>query len=102
MEINIETFGKTAVLQLDGQFVFDSHKALRAVCAPILANATTDFIQLELSRVEYLDSSALGLMLLMKEKAVNAGKAVQIKGARGTVLQVLEVAKFDRFFELMA
>lgn len=102
MEINIETTGKTAVLQLEGEFVFDSHKVLRAACAPILANTSTDFIQLELSRVKYLDSSALGLMLLMKEKAASAGKAVQIKGARGTVLQVLEVAKFDHIFDVMA
>jgi anti-anti-sigma factor len=102
MEIIMGTVGKTAVLQLDGQFVFDSHKALRAACASIFADTTTDFIQLELSRVEYLDSSALGLMLLMKEKAGKSGKGIQIKGAQGTVLQVLEVAKFDRIFELMA
>jgi hypothetical protein len=40
-------------------------------------------------------------MLLMKEKALSAGKEIQIKGAQGMVLQVLEVAKFDRLFTLL-
>ena len=101
MQVNFTTFGKTAVLQLEGAFVFGSHKALRAACRPILDNQKTEFIQLELSRVEYLDSSALGMMLLMKDKALSAGKTIQIKGAQGIVLEVLEVAKFDRFFALL-
>jgi anti-anti-sigma factor len=101
MQVNLTSFGKTTVLQLEGAFVFDSHRALRAVCRPILDNPNTQFIQLELSHVEYLDSSALGMMLLMKEKALSAGKEIQIKGAQGMVLQVLEVAKFDRLFTLL-
>ncbi len=89
------------MLQLEGAFVFGGHRDLRTVCRPILDNPNTQIIQLELSHVDYLDSSALGMMLLMKEKALSAGKEIQIKGARGIVLQVLEVAKFDRLFTLL-
>jgi anti-anti-sigma factor len=100
MQINIESIGKTAVLQLEGDFVFNSNKALRDACVTVFANASTELVQLELSQVGYLDSSALGMMLLMKEKAGKTGKSLQIKGAQGYVLQVLEVAKFDQMFEL--
>jgi anti-anti-sigma factor len=101
MHINIQNIGITTVLELDGEFVFESFSTLRQACRPILDNAAIKFIQIELSKVNYVDSSALGMMLLMKEKAGHAGKLVQIKGAHGHVRGVLEVAKFDRMFELL-
>ena len=100
MEINAHNFGKTAVFELEGRFVFESHKTLRTACEPAIANDTTACIQLEMSQVEYLDSAALGMLLLVKEKAGKAGKVVQIKGARGIALQVLQVARFDQIFEI--
>lgn len=101
MQIQIENHGRTAVMQLAGQFVFTSHKVLRDACRRLLQDPATECIQLEMSKVEYLDSSALGMLLLMKEKLTTASKEIQIKGAQGLVLQVLEVAKFDRMFTLL-
>lgn len=102
MHINIESYGKIAELQLAGNFVFGCHKTLRAACRSLLQDSATECIQLEMSKVEYLDSSALGMLLLMKEKVVAAGKDIQIKGAQGIVLQVLEVAKFNGMFKLLS
>jgi HptB-dependent secretion and biofilm anti anti-sigma factor len=98
MQINISSYGRSAVVHLEGNFVFDCHKQLREACGPLVSDTATQVIQIELSEVDYLDSSALGMMLLIKEKAERAGKSIQIKGAQGIVLQVLEVAKFDVLF----
>jgi len=100
MQINISSYGRAAIVHLEGSFVFDSHKQLRAACGPLFNDTATQVIEIELSKVDYLDSSALGLMLLIKEKADRAGKSIQIKGAQGIVMQVLEVAKFDALFEM--
>jgi HptB-dependent secretion and biofilm anti anti-sigma factor len=101
MHIQIESRGKTAILQLSGHFVFGSHKPLREACGNLLQDSATNCIQLDMSGVEYIDSSALGLLLLMRDKVDSAGKEIQIKGAQGVVLQVLEVARFGRIFEIL-
>jgi len=99
MQIHTENYGKTAELRLQGKFVFDTFKPLRDACMLALDDSAIERIRLELSQVEYLDSSALGMLLLVKEKASKLGKDVHIKGAKGIVMDVLEVAKFKQMFE---
>jgi anti-anti-sigma regulatory factor len=54
-----------------------------------------------MDKVEYLDSSALGMMLLLKEKSGAMGKMIQIRGVRGVAQQVLEVANFHKIFDIV-
>lgn len=81
--------------------MFSCQSAFRAACDKALARAETRAIHIDLSQVEYLDSSALGMLLLLKEKATPLSKRARILGARGIAMQVLEVAHFHRFFEIM-
>lgn len=91
-----------ARLTLGGRFDFKSRKTLRDAYDPILADPAVRRIELLLSGVEYIDSSALGILLLLKERADKSGKKVILKSPQGTVAQVLGVANFDRLFAIVA
>ena len=58
-------------------------------------------INLDLAQVEYLDSSALGMLLLLNERlGKSRSKRLVVGQATGLVRKVLEVAKFDQVMTL--
>ena len=59
-------------------------------------------IEVNFQKVDYLDSSALGMLLLLREKVESSGKSITLSGLQGTVKQVLEIANFQRLFKIVA
>ncbi|MEW5789256.1 MAG: STAS domain-containing protein [Pseudomonadota bacterium] len=98
MQIASEATGSRAVLSLNGRFDFHSHRDFRGAYEQILDAQGVREIEINFSGVDYLDSSALGMLLLLREKAEGMGKSVQLSGLQGTVKQVLEIANFGKLF----
>ena len=90
----------TARLSLAGRFDFHSHRDFRAAYEGPLNDATVQTIVIDFMQVEYLDSSALGMLLLLKEKAESRGKKVRLANLNGSVKQVLEIANFGKLFTI--
>lgn len=85
---------------LAGRFDFNAHREFReAVDQALLLTAPE--IRVDLSGVDYLDSSALGMLLVLRDKAREAGKLVTLTGAHGTVRQVIDIANFGKLFTLV-
>ncbi|MDP1904775.1 MAG: STAS domain-containing protein [Pseudomonadota bacterium] len=100
MHCEVRSTGDTSVISLSGRFVFHSHRSFREAYEQALARSDTRVIQLDLGKVEYLDSSALGMLLLLKEKAEAVGNTVQLREVKGVVRQVLEIANFQKIFQI--
>ncbi len=90
----------TATLSLEGRFDFNSHRDFRNAYEAMLNNPQAREIVIDFAKVDYLDSSALGMLLLLREKVDAAGKKISLKGLQGTVKQVLEIANFQRLFNI--
>lgn len=56
---------------------------------------------IDLTRVDYVDSSALGVLLLLRERVDNDPQRVHLRGLRGQPKAVLMMAKFDRLFRML-
>ena len=91
---------QVAKIELAGRFDFNGRKTLREGYDPLLANPEVKTIEVSLAGVDYVDSSALGILLLMKERAEATGKKIVLVSPRGTVAQVLEVANFKKLFQI--
>ena len=89
-----------AVISLHGRFDFNAYRTFRTSCNPPLAAADVAELELNLERVEHLDRSALGMLLLLKARAEEARKRVVLTNCQGAVRDVLEGARFDRIFSL--
>ena len=101
MTVRLTHDNDKAILHIQGRFDFNVHAAFRQCSEEALGHAGTREIVINLSRVNYLDSSALGMLLLLREKAAAASRpTVVIHGAQGMVQQVLEVANFGRLFRI--
>jgi anti-anti-sigma factor len=89
-----------ATLAVAGRFDFSIHRDFRHSYEEILAAAGVRQLDVDLSGVEYIDSSALGMLLLLREKAGGRNIEIRLANASGPVRQVLEVANFGRLFEI--
>lgn len=88
------------VLKLEGRFDFHAHRDFRAAYEKVLESHTAKTIELDFDGVDYLDSSALGMLLLLREKADASGKQIVLAGLKGTVKQILDVANFGKLFTI--
>ncbi|MGC4087064.1 MAG: STAS domain-containing protein [Polyangiaceae bacterium] len=81
-------------IELRGRFDFSCRADFRAAYTG--APKETTFI-VEMGRVDYVDSAALGMLLLLRDYAGDA-KRVVLSGVRGQPEQVLTIANFHKIF----
>ena len=98
MSVSLNTLAGVCTLAVSGKFTFELHREFRQFSEEALENPECKQLDMDLSGVEYLDSSALGMLLLVRDKAASVGKPVRLKGARGTTLQILQAVKFEELF----
>ena len=91
----------TATIRLAGRFDFNSFKNFQNQYEPLLADPAIAVIDINMSGVSYLDSSALGMLMLLREKADAAGKRVRIEQSQGMARDILDMANFHKRFEFI-
>lgn len=57
-------------------------------------------IVLDMSELEYLDSSALGMLLMLRERAGGPAANIEIVNCSPTIFKILSTVKFDKIFNL--
>ncbi|MEO8040892.1 MAG: STAS domain-containing protein [Betaproteobacteria bacterium] len=100
MQTAVETSENRMVIRLTGRFDFNSHRTFREAYEPALGEATVHELEIDFGHVDYVDSSALGMLLMLKEKAQSMSKSVTLANCRGTVKQVLDIANFGKLFAM--
>lgn len=100
MQITHELANGRMTLKLNGRFDFHSHRTFREAYEKALLEDGVRELEINLNGVDYLDSSALGMLLLLREKTAAGGRQVALSGLQGTVKQVLDVANFSKLFAI--
>ncbi len=100
MQASISKDAGKAVVKLAGRFDFNTHREFRSAYEPLVADAGVRAVVVDFSGVDYLDSSALGMLLMLRDKLGSAGKEVALTGVRGNVKQVLDIANFGKLFPI--
>lgn len=97
----VTTINKTmqqTVIRLKGRFDYDARREFDAAALVALAEPAGE-IQINLQDVEYMDSSALGMLLVLRDKATALGKTVTLAECQGFVKKILDVANFQKLFQ---
>ena len=85
--------GGAPTIQVIGRFDFTANREFRTMCQEL---GSVPACTVDLKDATYVDSSALGMMLLLKEKV----EEIKIVGASPGVRKVLEIANFGTLFTL--
>lgn len=89
------------ILQLPERFDFGYHNKFTEQYQTRLDDESVTEITLDFSLVGYLDSSALGMMVMFQKKAKSQNVPVKIKGAKDSAKEILQIANFDRLFNIV-
>lgn len=101
MQASVTKDGAKAVIKLSGRFDFNTHREFRSAYEPLVVDAGVREVQVDFSAVDYLDSSALGMLLMLRDKVNGAGKEVVLGNVQGSVKQVLDIANFGKLFKIL-
>lgn len=85
-------------IAVEGRFDFHVYREFRRAYAD--NDAPYRHYEVDLARVEYLDSSALGMLLLLQEYAEARRSRVSLCGPSPAVRRLLEIAHFHNRFEI--
>ncbi len=100
MNIDTQREGSRARVVLNGRFDFNSHAMFNETTDSLLRDAGINELELDFDQVKYIDSSAMGMLLLLKERAKGASKSITLFNCRGSVAQVFELSNFRRLFTI--
>ena len=88
--------GKELTIHLEQKFDFERVWDFRLAYSE--GNESVDSIIINLQKTEYMDSSALGMLLNMQKSLSTTVTSFKISHCRPQVLKILKIARFDKKF----
>lgn len=105
MDYQVNRTGDVMKVSLAGRLEFADHMKFREIVRAF-ESAFEDHsggrVVLDLSRLEFLDSSGLGMFVIARNGAKRLGLSFVIQGAGHEVRRILDLSKFDQIAELAA
>ncbi len=99
MDFTQSTEGTTTKFDLKGKFTFSDHENFREIISAI-KNKKSQTIMINFAGVEFIDSAALGMMLIARDEAGKSGASLILKSPEGQVDKMFSVSKFDSLFTI--
>lgn len=100
MEILDKLNGEIYDVTLSGKFTFTDHLEFRRVLET-LESGEAKRVLIDMASVDFVDSAALGMLLLLRDIAQRKQQEVLIRGATGHVQKIFEMAKFETMFTMV-
>lgn len=94
-----EQKGDTLHFNIKGKFVFSDHIEFKHIIQE-MDREDVHNIRLNLGGVEFIDSAALGLLLMAKDKSDKLSKQVILENPAGQVAKMFSISKFDDIFTI--
>lgn len=98
MDIQLSTGPAQTMMRLSGRFDYTTRNQFMAEIDNVVAQGVPPEIRIDMGALEYIDSSALGMLLMFRDKAKKHDKTIVLHNAHGYVRQVIDTAQFDRLF----
>ena len=100
LHIKATELSNTATIYLSGHFSFDAHRDFKTAYIIQLGNPKIDNIIVDLAEVKYLDSSALGMLLVLREHVQAANKSLTLSRPSSVTGRTFDIASFHKMFTI--
>ena len=95
--IQVKEHDNTVMITIRDRFDFSSHKEFMAGYKG--RESAVKYI-IDLQDVQYIDSSALGMLVLLREHTLEQGGSVSIINCNGDIRKILMIANFHNLFNI--
>jgi anti-anti-sigma factor len=99
MDHNVTTSGENLELRLSGKFTFADNKSFTNILDDISQSSYKNVV-IDLASVEFIDSAALGILLLTRDKCEKSSTALLLRNPRGQVKQMFDISRFNDLFRI--
>lgn len=93
-EITLHRAEKSITVKMSGELTY----TMIEMCMPIMTEVksiSTDKYIVDVSRLDSIDSSGLGVLVSIRNAATKHQKKLHISGAHGQVAEILKMTRFD-------
>jgi len=90
--------GTHLTISIQGRFDFNVYTDFRGAYEDCIQSVKR--ITINMAQTEYLDSSALGMLLVLREQAGADNSDIDIVGANSEINKILNISNFDRMFDI--
>lgn len=98
MDIQILQQADKASIKLPPRFDLVATGMFRQTYAKVLADGAVTMIEIDFADVQYIDSTALGSLLLLRDRADKSARSVTLANCQPRVMKILTEANFHRIF----
>jgi anti-anti-sigma factor len=98
VQAEIDSSGKELTIKVDGRFDFSAHQEFRDAYESISSDVNNYIV--DLSSTSYLDSSALGMLLLLRDHAGGDNANIKITKCNDDVKKILTISNFEQLFTI--
>jgi len=89
---------RKVIIQIDGRFDFNVHREFREAYRHV-QSLEMEYV-VDLGGTEYMDSSALGMLLLLREHAGGNSARIRVINCGPEIRKILTISNFDRLLEI--
>lgn len=90
--------GQELTIAIQGRFDFGAHQAFRDAYERV--DGAPRRYQVDLQGTTYLDSSALGMLLLLRDHAGGDHAQIRLLNCNGDVRKILAISNFEQLFQI--
>ncbi|SDU86394.1 STAS domain-containing protein [Pseudomonas mucidolens] len=98
VESEVSLDGKKLTIAVKGRFDFGSHQLFREAYERFYQAPDTYVV--DLKEATYLDSSALGMLLLLRDYAGGDAADIRVINCSADVRKILAISNFDKLFDI--
>lgn len=98
MEISVSAEGGRQIVHLKGRFDCQCSLEFRDAMRPLLKGKAMETLVIDLAQVSFLDSSALGLLLLLRQEAQVGNKSIVLANCHPEIEGILGSVHFRKLF----
>ena len=98
MSYKVTEEGNIATIHLDGEIDMDVTEKAKEVIFPVIDSGKE--VHLNLSQVQYMDSSGISVLIESHQRALEKNTKVIIKDVSKSVLKVIMMAKLEQILNL--
>jgi len=98
MTYKITEENNISTIFLDGEIDMDKTDEIKGVIFPVIDSGKN--VALNLSNVQYMDSSGISVLIESHQKALEKGTKLVIKDVSKSVLKVIMMAKLEQILNL--
>ena len=95
MKISQETNNRKATLRLEGNFTYTQRKAFQEMLKTVCTDQVEEVV-IDLSQVAFLDSAALGLLMISHRQLEAERRKLSLAYPQPTVRQIIELANLHK------